>query len=33
MTILVVFEQLSTFLATFKQLFIKSCLNDDVSSV
>ena len=29
MTILVVFEQLSTFLAVFERLFMESCLNDD----
>ena len=36
MTILVVFEQLSIFfffIAVFEQLFIESCLNDDVSCV
>ena len=31
MTILVVFEQLSIFLAVFKQIFIKSCLIDDIT--
>ena len=34
MTILVVFEQLSIFfLVVFEQLFIESCLNDDLSCV
>ena len=33
MTILVVFEQLSIFLTMFEQLFIESCLNDNLSCV
>ena len=33
MMILVVFEQFSVFLAVFKQFFIESCLNDDISCV
>ena len=33
MTTLVVFEKLSIFLVEFKQLFIESCLNDDLSCV
>ena len=31
MTILVMFEQLSIFLAVFEQLFIESCLNYGVA--
>ena len=33
MTMLVMFEQLSIFLAVFEHLFTESCLNDDVGCV